>query len=179
VLGRRVRRAAVHLGVDSGPLLPSVIGGEGRSLSVVLAAAACLAPWPERLWCCFRCHLLPPGWSVAARLPHGCRSRRAWAGHVQVLLAPSAAPGSRTTRRTRARAVLVFWDSLGEDKSEDLPVRFGAVALRRSGVSGQVATVVGAEGAIAIGEAPSCRSGCLRRRDRQWHLRPRPPALWL
>jgi hypothetical protein len=93
VLGRRVHRAGVHLGVGSGPLLPSVIGGEGRSPSVALAAAACLAPRPERLCRCFRCHLLPPGRSVAAPLPHGCRSRRARAGHVRVLLAPSAAPG--------------------------------------------------------------------------------------
>jgi hypothetical protein len=50
VLGRRVHRAGVRLGVGSGPLLPSVIGGEGRSPSVALAAAACLAPRPERLW---------------------------------------------------------------------------------------------------------------------------------
>jgi hypothetical protein len=42
-----------------------------------------------------------------------------------------------------ARAVLVFWDSLGEDGSEDLPVRFGAAAVRRCDVGGQVAAVVG------------------------------------
>jgi hypothetical protein len=41
-----------------GPLLPSVIGGEERPPSLALAAAACLAPRPERLWRCFRCHLL-------------------------------------------------------------------------------------------------------------------------
>jgi hypothetical protein len=35
-----------------------------------------------------------------------------------------------------ARAVLVFWDGLGEDGSEDLPVRFGATAVRRHGVGG-------------------------------------------
>jgi hypothetical protein len=49
VLGRRVRRVGARLHVDSGPLLPSVIEGEGRSPSVALAAAACLAPRPERL----------------------------------------------------------------------------------------------------------------------------------
>jgi hypothetical protein len=38
-----------HLRVGSGPLLPSVFGGEGRSPSVVLSAAACLAPRPGRL----------------------------------------------------------------------------------------------------------------------------------
>ena len=100
VLGRRVHRAGVSLRVGSGPLLPSVIGGEGRSPSVALAAAACLAPRPERLWRCFRCHLLPLGRSVAARPPHGCRSRRARAGHVLVLPTPPAVPRGRTTRRT-------------------------------------------------------------------------------
>jgi hypothetical protein len=34
------------------------------------------------------------------------------------------------------RAVLVFWDGLSEDGSEDLPVRFGAAAVRRCGVGG-------------------------------------------
>jgi hypothetical protein len=42
-----------HLHVGSGPLLPSVFGGEGRSPSVALSAAACLAPRPGRLWCRF------------------------------------------------------------------------------------------------------------------------------
>jgi hypothetical protein len=100
MLGRRVRRVGACLRVGSGPLLPSVIGGEGRSPSVALAATACLAPWPGRLWRCFRCHLLPLGRSVAARPPHGCQSRRARDSHVQVLPAPSAALGGRTTRRT-------------------------------------------------------------------------------
>jgi hypothetical protein len=31
------------------------------------------------------------------------------------------------------RAVLVFWGSLGEDESEDLPVRFGVAVVRRRG----------------------------------------------
>jgi hypothetical protein len=38
--------------------------------------------------------------SVAARPPHGCRSRHARVGHVQVLPASPGAPGIRTTRRT-------------------------------------------------------------------------------
>jgi hypothetical protein len=33
-------------------------------------------------------------------------------------------------------AVLVFWGGLGEDGSEDLPVRFRAAAVRRRGVGG-------------------------------------------
>jgi hypothetical protein len=82
MLGRRVRRVGARLRVGSGPLLPLVFGGEGRSPSVELAAAACLAPRPERLWRCFRCHLQPLGRSVDARPPHGCRSRLTRAGHV-------------------------------------------------------------------------------------------------
>jgi hypothetical protein len=68
-------------------------------------------PWPERLWCCFQCRLLPLGRSMAARPPHGCRSRRARASHVQVLPVPPAAPGSHNTSYA-ARAVFVFWDDL-------------------------------------------------------------------
>jgi hypothetical protein len=67
----------------------------------------------------------------------------------------------------------------GEDGSEDLPVRTGAAAIRRCGVGAQVAIVVGAEVMVAIGEASPCRSGCLHRRDRQYHLRSGPSALWL
>jgi hypothetical protein len=100
VLGRRVRRVGDRLRVGSGPLLPSVIRGEGRSPSVALAAAACVALRPERLWRCFRCRLPPLGQSATACSPHGCRSRHARVGHVQVLLTPSAAPRGRTTRRT-------------------------------------------------------------------------------
>jgi hypothetical protein len=100
VLGRRASQVGSRLRVGSGPLLPSVFGGEGRSPSVALSATACVAPLHERLWCCFRCRLLPLGRSVAAHSPHGCRSRRARAGHVQVLPAPPAAPGGHTTRRT-------------------------------------------------------------------------------
>jgi hypothetical protein len=54
--------------------------------------------------------------------------------------------------------VLVFWDSLGEDGSEDLPVRIGAAAVRWCGVGGQVAIVVGAEVVVAIGEASSAEA---------------------
>jgi hypothetical protein len=94
-----VRRVGSRLRMGSGPLLPSVFGGEGHSPSVALSAATCLAPWPEWLWCCFRCRLLSLGQSVAARPPHECRSGRARAGHVQVLPTPAVAPGGRTTRR--------------------------------------------------------------------------------
>jgi hypothetical protein len=95
-----VRRVVACLRVGSDSLLPSVIGGEERPPSVALAAAACPAPRPKRLWRCFWCHLLPLGRSAAARPSLGCRLRRAQVGHVQVFLALSAAPGGHTTRRT-------------------------------------------------------------------------------
>jgi hypothetical protein len=72
-----VRRVGACLRVGCDPLLPSVIGGEERPPSVALAATACSALRPERLWCCFRCHLLLLGRSAAARPPLGCRSCRA------------------------------------------------------------------------------------------------------
>ena len=48
--------------------------------------------------------------------------------------------GTRVLGRSRSR-------SCGEDGGEDLPVRFGAAAVHRCGVVGQVAAVVGAEAA--------------------------------
>jgi hypothetical protein len=47
VLGRGECRVGVSPCVGGGPLLPSVIRGEGRLLSVALAAAACLSLGPE------------------------------------------------------------------------------------------------------------------------------------
>jgi hypothetical protein len=52
----------------------------------------------------------------------------------------SRAGGSPNTSYA-ARAVLVFWGGLGEDGSEDLPVRFGATAVRWRGVGGFEPTV--------------------------------------
>jgi hypothetical protein len=43
-LGWKASRAGSGLCVGSGPLLPSVFGGEGRLLSMALSAAACPAP---------------------------------------------------------------------------------------------------------------------------------------
>jgi hypothetical protein len=112
------------------------------------------------------CHLLRSQ-GVAVRPPHGRRSRRAQAGHVH---GPSRAAGRtggvaqhvvhregsvRVLGQSRPRAC-------GEDGSEDLPVRIGAATIRRCGVGAQVAAVVGAEVVVDIGEAPPCRSCCLR-----------------
>jgi hypothetical protein len=183
VLGRRVHRVGACLRVGSGPLLPSVIGGEGHPPFVALAATACPAPRPERLWRCFRCHLLPLGRSAAARPPPGCRLRRALAGHVQILLAPSTAPGGRTTRRTpRGRyscsgtvPFLFLWRGWERGPAGVL----WAAAVRRRGVGGQVAAVVGAGVVAAAGEASHRSGGCFRRQYRQCHLRSGPLALWL
>jgi hypothetical protein len=106
MLGRRARRVGSRLRVGSGPLLPSVFGGEGRSPSVALSAAMCLAPQTEWLWCCFRCRLLP--------LERGCPS----AARVSVTpcagqprpgpsRAAGCTEGSHNTSYS-ARAVFVF-----------------------------------------------------------------------
>jgi hypothetical protein len=58
-----------------------------------------------------------------------------------------------------------------EDLSGDLSAQAGAAAVRWRGVGVQVAAVIGAEVVIAIGEASSCTSGCVCRRDRRCHLR--------
>jgi hypothetical protein len=99
--------------------------------------------------------LLLPGQGAAVCPPPGRRSCRARAGHVQVLLASSAAQhvvrregGTRVLGRSRSC-------SRGENGSEDLPVRFGAAAARWCSVGGQVAAFVGAEVVVAIGEAAS------------------------
>jgi hypothetical protein len=82
VLGRGCAELRLHLRVGSDPLLPSVSGGEGRSPSVALSAAACLASRPGWLWHRLRRCILPLGRSVAARPPHGRWWRCAWVGHI-------------------------------------------------------------------------------------------------
>jgi hypothetical protein len=98
-----------------------------------------------------------------------CRGRRtaaSWIGcsvpsFIRVAVAPrtgrlrpglpravSHARGLPSTSRA-ARAVLVFWSSLGGGRSEDLPVRFGAAGACWCGVGGQVDAVVDAVVAAA------------------------------
>jgi hypothetical protein len=66
----------------------------------------------------------------------------------------------------------MFWGGLGEGRSEDLPVRFGAPDTRWCGVGGQVDAAVGAE-VVAAGEGFSAdeiaNSACT----------PGPPSHWL
>jgi hypothetical protein len=173
-----VRRVGAYLCAGSDPLLPSVIGGEGRSWFVALAAVVCLALRTGRLWRYFRCHLLPLGRSVASRPPQGCRSRRTRAGRVQVFPAPPVVPGGRRTRRTpRGR----------RSCSGTVPFSF----LRRGRERGPAGALWGGRGTPVRccwaggrcrrcwGGASPCTSGCLRRRGHQHHLHSRPLALWL
>jgi hypothetical protein len=76
--------------------------------------------------------VLRPGSGRATRGPATSRS----SSHHQ----PRRGGGSPSTSYS-ARAVLVFWGGLGEDGSEDLPVRFGAAAVRRRSVGGFKPTV--------------------------------------
>jgi hypothetical protein len=156
------------------PLLLPAFGGEGhppalrrRRPPATRGMANC---------CCLdrvQLSVLHPGDGRAARGPATSRSslrRRLHRGVAQHVVHREG--GTRVLGRSRSR-------SCGEDGSEDLSVRFGATAVRRCGVGGQVAAVVGAEVVVAIGEASPYRSGCLRRRDRQCHLRSGPSTLWL
>jgi hypothetical protein len=72
----------LHLRVGRDPLLPSVSGGEGRSPSVALSAAACLASRPGWHWHHLRRCMLSLGWSVAAPPPYGRWWRCARVGHI-------------------------------------------------------------------------------------------------
>jgi hypothetical protein len=112
VLGRRVRRVGTHLRVGSGPLLPSVFGGEGHSSSVALSVAACLAPRPGQLWCRLRCRLLPLGRSVVARPPHGRRSRRVRVGHIHGFSCGTSRTGRSYKTSYAVRVGAAFLDGL-------------------------------------------------------------------
>jgi hypothetical protein len=123
----------------------------------------------------------------------------AWSGHCYPSTARAAvvpcAPGDRTRRRTPHGRRSCSWtvlSSLRHDASawRSAPARlggreWGSVGAGWGGCHLPVrcrwagGCVVSAEVVVAIGEASPCRSGCLRRRDRQCHLRSGPPALWL
>jgi hypothetical protein len=159
--GGRASRVAVRSSAWAGdPLLPPTFGGEGRSPALRRRQTAT---------CC-----LVGGWLSIHRAGDGRAVRRS--ATSTALPAPLAAPGGRTTRRTPQGGVRApRWScphSYIEDGSEDLLVHTGAAAIHRCSVSAQVVAVVGAEVVVAIGEASHCRSGCLRRRDRQRHLWP-------
>jgi hypothetical protein len=112
VLGRRVHRVGTRLRVGSGPLLPSVFGGEGCSPFVALSATACLAPRPGQLRCRLRCRLLPLGRSVAARSLQGRRSRRARVGHIHGFSCGTSRTGRSYKMSYAVRVGAAFLDGL-------------------------------------------------------------------
>jgi hypothetical protein len=77
--------------------------------------------------------VLRPGSGRATRGPATSRS----SSHYQSRRGGGGSPSTSYA----ARAVLMFWGGLCEDGSEDLPVRFGAAAVRRRGVGGFKPTV--------------------------------------
>jgi hypothetical protein len=161
VLGRRASRVGALPSAWAGdPLLPPAFGGEGRSPAYAEEA---------------NCHLLPRR-GVVVRPPHGRRSRRAQAGHVHGPSRAAGRTGGSHNTSYAARAVFVFLDSLVLAPVAKTGVSTCGCALGRppfaGGVGAQVAAVVGAEVVVVIGEASPCRSGCLRQRDCQCHLRP-------
>jgi hypothetical protein len=148
------------------PLLPSAFEGEGHPPALLRRRPPAMR---GKVNCCclarVQLSVLHPGDGRAARGPAMSRSslrRRLHRGIAQHVVHREG--GTRVLGHSRSR-------SCGEDGSEDLSVRCGATAVRRHGV--------GAEVVVAIGEASHRSGGCLHRRDRQCHLRSRPPALWL
>jgi hypothetical protein len=134
VLGRRAGRVRACLRVGRRPASSFGIQGRKTSSSSVEEASSSHAGKGE---------LLLPG-RAAFHPPPGRRPCRVQAGYVQVLPALSAA--QHVVRREGGTRVL-GWSrsrSCGENGSEDLPVRFGAAAVRWCSVDGQVAAVVGA-----------------------------------
>jgi hypothetical protein len=140
------------------PLLPLAFEGEGHPLA--LRRRRPPATRGKANYCCLdrvQLSVLHPGDGRVARRPATSRSslrRRLHQGVTQHVVCREG--GTHVLGRSHSR-------SCGEDGSEDLSVRFGATAVRRCCVGGQVVVVVGAEVVVAIGEASPCRSGCLRR----------------
>jgi hypothetical protein len=96
--------------------------------------------------------VLHPGDGHAVRGPATSRSplrRQLHRGVAQHIVRREG--GTRVLGQSRPR-------SCGEDGSEDLSVCFGATAVRRYSVGGQVAAVVGAKAVVAIGEAASAEA---------------------
>jgi hypothetical protein len=176
-LGRGASRVGALPSVwAGGPLLPPAFGGEGRSPSVALSAAACLAPQPGRLWCRLRRCLLPLGWSVAARPPHGRRSRRARVGHIHGFSHGTSRTGRSYKTSYAVRVEAAFLDGLVLTPIVRTGVKTSSCALVQPlPIDAEVvAATGGADVATSAGEAAHCRGGCLRWRDRQCHLPPDP-----
>jgi hypothetical protein len=68
--------------------------------------------WPGWLWCRLRRYLLPLGQSVAARPPHGRRSRRARVGHIHGFSRATGRTGRSYKTSYAMGAAVVFLDGL-------------------------------------------------------------------
>jgi hypothetical protein len=134
--GEGVHRVGACLRVGRGPASSSGIRGRRASSSSAEEASSSHAEEGA---------LLLPGQGAAVHLlpSDDRRLHRGVAQHVVCREGGTHVPG-----RSRSH-------SCGESGSEDLPVHFGAAAARWCGVGGQVATVVGAEVVVAIGETAS------------------------
>jgi hypothetical protein len=86
-------------------------GTRGRP-SEAPSAAACLAPRPRWLWCRLQRCLLPLGWDVAVRPPHGRRSRRGRIGHTHGFSRAADRTGGSYKTSYSAGAVAAFLDGL-------------------------------------------------------------------
>jgi hypothetical protein len=175
------------------PLLPPAFRGEGRSPA--LRRRRTSATWGRPAAGAVSCRvsgssawmaLVPP-----PALPPAAWSGRSCSSTTRATVAPCAGrPHPRLLPRRRPHRGVVqdvvchgggvrvlgwsYPHSRSEYGSEDLFAHAGAAAIRRYGTGTQVATVVGTEVVATAGEAPHCRGGCLRWRDRQCHL---PPGL--
>jgi hypothetical protein len=195
VLGRRASRVGVLPSAWAGGLLlPPTFGGEGRSPALrrkrisgtrdrPTAGAAgrrvlgSWLGWPRRR---LRRCLLPFGWGVAARPPHGRRSRRAQVRHIHDFSRAGGRTGGPYKTSYAARAAAAFLDGLVLTPAVRTGARTSSRVLRQPLPTGaEVPAVVGAEVVATGGEAAHCRGGCLRWRDHQCHLPPSLPTLWL
>jgi hypothetical protein len=189
-LGRRASRVGALPSAWAGdPLLPPTLEGEGRSLALWRRRTSATRGRPDAGAVSCR---VPGSSAWMALVPPSALPPAAWSGRgfpftARATVAPCAGqPHPRLLLRRRPHwgviqdvvrrggSVRVLgWScphSRSEDRSEDLFARAGAAAIRRYGTAAQVAAVVGAEVVAAAGEAPHCRGGCLRWRDRQCHL---------
>jgi hypothetical protein len=169
-----------------GSLLPPAFGGEGRLPAlrrrrtpgtrgqpfVAPSAVACLAPRPGWLWCRLRCCLLPLGRSVAARPPHGRRSRRARVGHIHGFSRATGRTGRSYKTSYDVGAAVAFLDGLVLTPAVRTGARTSSWVLGQPlPIGAEVVTATGGADVVAsAGEAAHCRGGCLRWQDRQCHL---------
>jgi hypothetical protein len=110
-------------------------GTRGRS-SEAPSAAACLAPRPGWLWCRLRRCLLPLGWGVYVRPPHGRRSCRGRVGHTHGF--SRAADRTRGSYKTLyvAGAATAFLDGLVLTPAVRTGARTSSLALGRPPFAG-------------------------------------------